>query len=288
MINLTFMFWNTRGREPVEQVVALVKERAVDVVILAEWPSSAVRLLDGLNAGGLARYFLPFNLSERLTFIVASPPGNFSSVHDDAFVAVRHFKPPIGLDIIVVALHLSSKQFLTSEEQAHLSTRTARLIDRVEQEIGHRRTIVIGDFNMNPFEAGLTSSEGFHAVMARAIAKKRDRTVLGEKRRFFYNPMWSLLGDGSLGPPGSYYYASSSPVAYFWNIFDQVLLRPELALAYNPGDVTIVDASISQNLLSTSGIPDRRLSDHLPVCAVIRLEEFENEFKEFVGVTSGN
>jgi hypothetical protein len=282
------LFWNTRGGEPVEQVVALVKERAVDVLILAEWPSSAVRLLDGLNAGGVARYFVPFNLAERLTFLVASPPANFTSVYDDAGIAIRRFRPPIGLDVTVVALRLPSKLFVTNEEQALLSTRTARLIDNVEQEIGHRRTIVIGDFNMNPFEAGLTSSEGFHAVMSRAVAKRGDRTVHGEKRRFFYNPMWSLLGDFSPGPPGSYYYSSSSPVAYFWNMFDQVLLRPELTLAFIPGDVTVVDTLTGGNLLTKSGIPDRSLSDHLPVCAIIRIEEFENEFKEFMGTTSGH
>ena len=44
---------------------------------------------------------------------------------------------------------------------------------------------------------------------------------------FFYNPMWGHFGDALDGPPGSYYDARSEAVAYFWNVFDQVLIRTQ-------------------------------------------------------------
>jgi hypothetical protein len=215
MIPLVFLFWNTGGGAPADEVVDLVRERNIDVLILAEWPSSLIDILERLNSGGPVKYHVPFNLSDRLTFIVASPPGSFTSVHDGAGLAIRRFTPPIGLDVTIVALHLPSKLFVSDEEQSLLSTRVARLIYRVENDIGHRRTLVIGDLNMNPFESGVAGSEGFHGVMTRRLAARKTRTVYGEERPFFYNPMWSLLGDESPGPPGTYYRQSSSPVTLF-------------------------------------------------------------------------
>jgi hypothetical protein len=58
---------------------------------------------------------------------------------------------------------------------------------------------------MNPFETGLVAASGLNATMARKIAEKKERTVNARSFPFFYNPMWSLLGDASDGSPGSYY-----------------------------------------------------------------------------------
>jgi hypothetical protein len=160
------------------------------------------------------------------------------------------------------------------------------MIARLEKQIGHSRTIVIGDFNMNPFEAGLVSSEGFHATMARSIAGRKSRTVLGEVRHFFYNPMWSLLGDCSPGPPGTYFYPSSPPLAFLWNTYDQVLLRPDLANFFEPGDVRVIDSAGSQSLLTSAGIPNRAVSDHLPLFVTGRLEELDYVDKEPLGAAT--
>jgi endonuclease/exonuclease/phosphatase family metal-dependent hydrolase len=152
-------------------------------------------------------------------------------------------------------------------------TRFERRITDAEKAIGHSRTVVIGDFNMNPFESGVVGSEGFHAIMARAIAAQETRTVLGEDRHFFYNPMWSLLGDMSVGPPGTYYYQSSAPVSYFWHMFDQVLLRPSLAHSLQRNDLAILTEAGDQSLLDRHGRPDRRVSDHLPIFIRLNVEE---------------
>ena len=108
MISLTILFWNTGGQAPVSEVSDIARERSVDVLILAEFGGTPMLLLEQLNSAGHARFHLTFNLSERLTFVVASPPRTLVSLHDSSGVAVRHFRPPIGQDIIIVALHLPS------------------------------------------------------------------------------------------------------------------------------------------------------------------------------------
>ena len=129
---------------------------------------------------------------------------------------------------------------------------------------------------MNPFELGLISSEGLHAVMDRAVAAKVNRTVSGELRHFFYNPMWSLMGDLSPGPPGTYYRHASAPAEYFWHSFDQILLRPTLLGSMVPSDVRVITNTGGTSFLGRSGVPDKSVSDHLPICATIRLTEVIN------------
>jgi hypothetical protein len=76
--------------------------------------------------------------------------------------------------------------------------------------------------------------------------------------------MWGLLGDRAIGPPGSYYYSASSSIEYFWHLFDQVLLRPELMDTLKVLEILHTDGESS--LLNQLGRPDSRTaSDHLPI-----------------------
>ncbi len=103
--------------------------------------------------------------------------------------------------------------------------------------------------------------------MSRRLMAKRDvRTVQGDEYRFFYNPMWSHLGDARSDTAGSYFYNSAEQVNYFWNMFDQVLQRPELARRFDPGRLRIVTSVGTLSLARPDGRPDRKIgSDHLPI-----------------------
>jgi endonuclease/exonuclease/phosphatase family metal-dependent hydrolase len=275
MISLRFLFWNTHRTATVDNLSALADEHRVDILVLAECHHSPADIARRLSASRSMRYFVPVNLSERLQFVVALSPDRFSSIHDSDGVAIRRVRPPIGPDVLLVALHLPSKLHMSADDHAQLSPRIARIIDDAEDKAGHTRTIVLGDFNMDPFETGVVSSEGFHAVMARSIAARRTRTVRGTSRRLFYNPMWSLLGDNS-PPAGTYFYPTSKFIAYFWHMYDQVLLRPELAAHLLPGAVLIADTIAGAPLLTSTGAIATRFSDHLPILATIRMKEEED------------
>ena len=133
--------------------------------------------------------------------------------------------------------------------------------------------MLVGDLNMNPFEDGVVGANGLHAVMSRKIAERQKRTVQNTEYKFFYNPMWSLFGDATAGPPGTYYYHSAEHVVYFWNMFDQVLIRPELLERFNNLDLKIVHSTDTLSLLSNSGGPDdKNISDHLPIFFKINLQ----------------
>jgi hypothetical protein len=101
--------------------------------------------------------------------------------------------------------------------------------------------------------------------MTRQLALEGSRIVAGTEYPFLYNPMWGSLGDRTAGPAGSHYARISAPLSYFWNTFDQVLIRPALLDAF-PGNVKIVDSIGDQSLIGDNGRIDSDFgSDHLPL-----------------------
>jgi hypothetical protein len=172
-------------------------------------------------------------------------------------------------------VHIPSKLYRTGEEQTIISGRIVKKITEYEQSQGHTRTLVIGDFNMNPFETGLVSPDGFHGVMDKQIAMREKKIVQGEEKQFFYNPMWSRLGDGSVGCAGTYYY-DKNMINFFWNTFDQVLIRPSLLPCFHHNDLHVID-KVNEISLLKSGKISKQFSDHLPIMIKLTVTQLSGD-----------
>lgn len=272
----TILFWNINKKPLIEDIVHLCHSNKVDILILAESKTSEVKLLEALNSNIERIYLSPFNPSSKLSFFFRYPPESIGLVSDEEGVAIRRITPPIGADILLVALHLPSKLHMTENEQIMHAARVASLIREAEIRVGHMKTLVIGDFNMNPFEVGLVGADCFHAVMDKNIAKKRSRKVQKQRRFYFYNPMWGLMGDSSPGPSGTYYYPNSSYINYFWNTFDQVLLRPDLLEAFSKENLSVISKIGGRDLIANKKISSIS-SDHLPIMISLSIEGMIND-----------
>ena len=181
-------------------------------------------------------------------------------------LTIRHLKLPGLTDVLLAVTHFISKMHWSEHDQGLECGPLAESIRKTEARVGHSRTILVGDFNMNPFEFGVVSAGGLHAVMSRRDAEREERIVQSKRYPFFYNPMWSLLGDASIGPPGTYYYDDSAHKVLFWNMFDQVLVRPALLDRFNNTDLEVITDDGNTSFLNPKGLPDSKLvSDHLPI-----------------------
>ncbi|HYL74879.1 MAG TPA: endonuclease/exonuclease/phosphatase family protein [Bryobacteraceae bacterium] len=274
----TLAFWNVNPNVKPATVAAFALECDADIVILAESGAETSEILQLLNADASRFYFPDIGVSDRLTILTRFQPERSCLIRDTFGVAIRHYQLPLGESFLVVAVHLSSKFWKKTEDQILATTRLGRYIREAEGNVGHTRTVVIGDLNMNPFESGVVGSEGLHAVMDRRIVSSVSRVVHGENCTFFYNPMWSELGDNGPSPPGTYFYNSGSEVNYFWNVFDQVLVRPALLESLSTDSVSVVTHIRGTELLTDLGRPNSgENSDHLPiVCRLSDVQEIAN------------
>jgi len=245
----------------------------VDVFILAECALSPGRLLTTLNGRGTGLYqYVPRVGCEKIEIFARFPHEYLIPLSETDRLTIRRLNLPGLTEVLLAAIHFPSKLRWSAESQAHESVVLAGLIREAEREVGHSRTVLVGDLNMNPFECGVVSAAGLHGVMTRGVAQRGDRIVQGRMYPFFYNPMWGLFGDATPGPPGTYYRAGSEHVEYFWNMFDQVLIRPELLPAFDNRDLKVLESDGEASLLSAAGTPeDSAASDHLPVLFKLRL-----------------
>ena len=124
----TFLFWNLNRKPLQNAIVHLCQEHMVDVLILAESRIPDAELLEALNRGQSSKFQLPFNLSKRLSFFIRFPRDSFKPILDDGGIAIRHLVSPIGLDILLVALHLPSKMHSRDSDQAFHIVRVAQVI----------------------------------------------------------------------------------------------------------------------------------------------------------------
>jgi len=270
----SFLFWNINKKPLTTTITNIYREFNVDVIVLAECEIPDYDLLTALNQNSAQVVYSPDNYSNYLKIFTRYPFESISIIRDTGGVSIRRLVPPVGTDIIFAAVHLQSKLHCNDQEQVLLSTRLRSYIKQAENELAHTRTILFGDFNMNPFEPGVVGADGIHAVMNRRVAQKIKRTVQGEEKMFFYNPMWNFWGDSSPGPPGTYYYSRSGQIPYYCNIFAQVLIRPSLLHLMDDSNVRILTRAGKTELMSRNSIPDKTNgSDHLPIVFSVNLEE---------------
>jgi endonuclease/exonuclease/phosphatase family metal-dependent hydrolase len=266
---LTCLFWNLNRKPLVDKAALLCKERDVDILLLAEQEVSQRKTVEILKRENLKFEQIrpPSKLpSPRVEVWSRIPTANWTGAFDSESAVIFNLRTPAGSNLLLVGAHLNSKLYAGPEDQQIACMRLAGEIARAEANFGHTRTVLVGDLNMDPFEPGIVMADGLHSISSRIEAQRESRRVSGVLRPFFYNPMWSRFGDKNWCPPGTYFYHSSNQLAYFWHLFDQVMVRPSLLSRFPENEIDIVTQFDNTSLLDINGRPDRKLgSDHLPL-----------------------
>jgi hypothetical protein len=263
---LTFLFWNTNRRPLAGMIARLVEEHGVDVLMLAESGAGAVEVLRRLNEDSSDFHYAPSRVPTAVDVFTRFSGEFLKPTFESGRVSIRRMALPARAELLLALVHLPSKLYWSDDSQTLECAQLARSIREEEDRAGHSRTLLIGDLNVDPFEPGVVSASGLHGMMTRQLALRKVRTVQQRDYPTFYNPMWGHFGDRTEGPSGSYYYERAEHKVYFWHLFDQVLIRPEVLDFCSNDPVTIITRVGETPLLSESAIPDVSVgSDHLPL-----------------------
>lgn len=270
---LSFLFWNIRNVNLVEPILDLAGRHSVDIIVLVESTISE-ELFRSRSAARGFEYWAPEPPGEYISVFTRFKDMVWHSQFDSSTsrVWIRRFSVRDKPELLLVLTHLPSRPRF---DVASITAECVKLGGAIRQQealAGHSRTLLLGDLNADPFDIGLVQTTGLHAVMTREIASRGSRLVQAERYPYFYNPMWSYLGDFGDGPPATYYYPPSSHLSFFWHAFDQVLIRPDLIQYFNHSGLKILSEAGGRSLLKSSGIPDRSAgSDHLPLLLQLNL-----------------
>ena len=271
---LNILFWNVQKKDLTAQIVNLAKSRDVDILVLAENPVDSVRLVKALNEEG-GDYFPnhPYSFCEKITVITKFHYDFIAPVEEPGRLTTRQVRLPDTEEFLLTALHLSDKRNNSVESKNREAIKAAENLIETEIKFQNYRHLVLGDFNMNPFETGMVAADSFHGTMSARIAKRRGfRKIRGVTYPYFYNPTWSLFGDLNKEVSGTYHYQRAEYVCYEWNVFDQVLIRPGLIDNFVKHSLEIVQHDGVTSLITTRKTPDAvNHSDHLPLFFTLRI-----------------
>lgn len=252
---MKILFWNTYKNTSINQVIyEIAKEKDIDIIFLAEYQDNIQNLINALDM----QPYVTLGC-DRIKVI-----GRKKNV-EPGTQGMRYSIQIIENKYILCAVHLPSQMNNGNQGRRNIVIQTIlKDIQDIEKRIGSKRSIILGDFNEDPYEDGCLSATNFHGLPCLNDALKNYRTIEGKKFEMFYNPMWNLLGDFN-SPPGTYYYVGSDPKCSYWHIFDQVMIRACLKDEFVKNSLEIVAKVRGKTLLNEKGQPDKEYSDHLPI-----------------------
>lgn len=271
---MKILFWNTGKNKQINKIITkIIIEKDVSVIVLAEYEDDIQNLCNLLAIEKKEYKFLPIFACDRIKMIVKQEY-RVEKIREQSFYSIQSIDY-FNKKILLVGTHFPSKLFSSDEEQKAIARELKNDIEEAEKFVRNSNTIIVGDLNSNPFEGTCVNADCLHGIPIVNIAKKRTRIVNKKQYSMFYNPMWKLYGRQY--PYGTYYYNTSKIINYYWNLFDQVLIRPDVIKAFVEESLEIVHNVSDIALLSASGIPNKEeVSDHLPICFEIKEEKLND------------
>lgn len=247
---MNIVFWNTNKKSINEKLKELIIEKQCDIIALAEYNDDENNLINELYDNNINIKKAEIYSCDRVCLLYNEKID--VSIEDDNkyYLSYNIVKDNKKFKLFIV--HLPSKMWSQDNgEKARIQIR------EIKENIHERdNVIILGDFNVNPFEDVMISADSLSAL---PIMNQEVRTVVGKEFVNMYNPMWNLFGDFD-GIPGTYYYNQN----HYWNMFDQVILSYSMRKYFNKDTLQIIDR-IGENKLIKNGKVDKNISDHLPI-----------------------
>lgn len=258
-------FWNTHKNETINEILCdIIYEKGINIIVLAEYNADSQDLIQRLSLLNIEMEpYLTIGCDRIVMFgsIVDTKPGSQNKYFSTQIVDGKY---------ILCGIHLPSKIYSNHQERRNIVIDTIiKDINELERKTGIEDTIILGDLNENPYDPGCLEATKFHGIPSGDDAVKNVRTVMNQQFKMFYNPMWNLFGDFNY-PPGTYYYNSSDTNNSFWNIFDQVMIRPNLKERFVEEGLEILTETRNFSLVDKYKHPCKDISDHLPIIFEIR------------------
>ncbi|MBK9284037.1 MAG: endonuclease/exonuclease/phosphatase family protein [Sphingobacteriaceae bacterium] len=273
-------FWNIGNNTDIgDLLIEFVKENEIDILFLAETKFKKERntkcpdvVLDFLTKSKIL-FSTPFVQLPDLDFRVKALTKISSSLFDLKKKEVKssrwsayHLEIPSLIRMNLFPVHFHSKNNWSHISQALECVNLSQDISKIESLTKCNNTLLIGDFNMNPFDFGMVSSNGLNAISSLEYVTDNPigRKVDGSHYRFLYNPMWNFFGDQSK-PMATYYYRSSGHVSHEYHILDQIILSGTMKQYLTSNCVQIVTKIGGINLAAIYDRPNEIYSDHFPI-----------------------
>lgn len=280
MINV--LFWNvgtTKQNVSDEErnaridltIQELVIENNIDVAFFCEYLNNLESICNLLSMECEEFNVASLPLDCRIKLIYKSK--YYLKLYRDSRYYVIHSLENGSQQFLLSGVHFPSKLHADKRDIELVAGQYIRDLKEVEFDVGHNRSIIVGDFNANPFDEMMLLANYFNSIPYSEIVKeKKERCVYGKKYQMFYNPMWNMIGDVNK-VNSTYYLDSGGAIDFYQNIYDQVIISADMVENFDKNGLKIVTATSTNQLIDECYKPDKKVfSDHLPIIFSIKEE----------------
>lgn len=275
---MNILFWNTHKNTYKENIdsclIELIIENNCDIVLLAEY-------IDELND-------LCFRLNVKSKESYTILPNNKGCDHIKGLIKKKYFIGSLvetsryqiskletsSYKMIIGAIHNHSKPHSSEDKQRIELTALHHDIRQQEREHNTKNSVIIGDLNINPFDKICVEADSLFAIPYKNEMKETTAIRGGREYEKFYNPSWKFL-ESSTMPYTSYRYDTCDLVDYYWNMFDQVIIRPQLIKAFDYENFRILTETQHHKLILNEKPNINNYSDHLPIFCKFKEEKIK-------------
>lgn len=268
---MKYLFWNTYKNDNINAILCdLIIENSISIIVLSEYSANVNELLKMLHIQGISMQQIPTIGCERICII-----GEKGVCIEPQLQIDRATFQVINNNTILCGVHLNSQIYSDNAERREIDIEQIVFnILNLERELNTKKSIIVGDFNVNPYDKSCVSARYFHGIPIYEEAIRESRQVAGKEFYMFYNPMWNFLGDFK-EPFGTYYHNSAETINPYWNVYDQVIIRPALRKQFIDDNLLIITKTKKVSLLDQDRHPNRKISDHLPITFEIKEDTHE-------------
>lgn len=265
---MNILFWNTYRNKHQKNIdssiIELINQNNCDIIFLAEYVDELTELCFNLNLTSKETYkILPNNKGcDHIKGLIKKKYRICSLLETSRYQILK--LETTSYKMILAAIHNHSK--LHSSEEKQKDTLSSLHQDIKEQEMIHntKNSIIIGDLNVNPFDSVCIAANSLFAIPYKSELKTPTAIRNGKTYEKFYNPSWKFLGNNEL-PYTSYRYDNGEFIDYYWNMFDQVIIRPCLIDAFDNENFKIITHTNNHELVLNEKPNKNNYSDHLPI-----------------------
>lgn len=264
---MKFLFWNLQNKPLIEEAAELVIESKCDICAFSEISDgtldNVVKLLFKKYKIECSPYLTPG--CDRIKIIIIGRDENISLLNQHKYYSLIKISKN-DHNLIAGFVHFPSKLHHSPDELRRASEILRKQLILEENLHAIADSLIMGDFNVDPFEMPMVSFSGMSATNGIDCSRREKVTRGGEDTRLFYNPMWTLYSSYK-DRPGGYKYSRLGEDVVSWHFLDQVLIRPTLIDTFMFESLRLINGTENYNYLNTNQAPS--LSDHLPLMCEI-------------------
>ena len=171
MINI--LYWNAgirteedrhsiRGENVRQKIIELILENNIDVVILAEYTFDMKLMCDMLSVNGKDFKTAPVPEDSRAKMLV-SMKFNVELIRDSKYYFICSINNAL-IDFLIAGLHFPSKRYAENRDREIVAEQFMDALCEAQSEAEHKKVIIAGDFNADPFEEVMLKANYFHAL----------------------------------------------------------------------------------------------------------------------------